>query len=142
MAITALQAAASGQTVSYRIDVDLDGQNGDDTTLTSLAAQINATAANVTAAVGVYNKLTLTADAGFEFTFGHDGAAARDDTSNVLAALGINTFFVGTDASDIAVNDAIAARAELLAASSVNISGDGANAGLLAAFGWTACLAL
>lgn len=97
MAITALQVAASGQTASYRIDVDLDGQDGDDTTLTSLAA--------------------------------------RDDTSNVLAALGINAFFVGTDASDIAVNDAIAARAELLAASSVNISGDGANAGLLAAAG-------
>lgn len=129
---------ASGQTVGYRIDLDLDGLNGDDTTLNSLAAQINGTAANVTAAVGVDNKLTLSADAGFEFTFGHDGAAARDDTSNVLAALGINTFFSGTNASDIAVNDAIAARAELLAVANVNISGDGANAGLLAAAGGNA----
>ena len=126
---------ASGQTVSYRIDVDLDGQNADDTTLNSLAAQINGTAVNVTAAVGVDNKLTLTADAGFEFTFGHDGAAAPDDTTNVLAARGINTFFTGTNASDIAVNDALAARAELLAVASVNINGDGANAGLLAAAG-------
>ena len=123
---------AGGQTVSYRIDVDLDGQNGDDTTLNSLAAQIDGTVANLTAAVGVDGKLTLTADAGFEITFGHDGAAARDDTSNVLAALGINTLFQGIDASDIAVNDVIAARPELLAASAVNINGDGANMGLLA----------
>jgi flagellar hook-associated protein 1 FlgK len=123
---------AGGQTVSYRIDVDLDGENGDDTTLNSLAAQIDGTVANLTAAVGVDGKLTLTADAGFEITFGHDGAAARDDTSNVLAALGINTLFQGIDASDIAVNDVIAARPELLAASAVNISGDGANMGLLA----------
>ncbi len=124
--------SAGGQTVSYRIDVDLDGQNGDDTTLNSLAAQIDGTVANLTAAVGVDGKLTLTADAGFEFTFGHDGAAARDDTSNVLAALGINTLFSGIDGSDIAVNDIIAARPELLAASTTNISGDGANTGLLA----------
>ena len=123
---------AGGQTVSYRIDVDLDGENGDDTTLNSLAAQIDGTVANLTAAVGVDGKLTLMADAGFEITFGHDGAAARDDTSNVLAALGINTLFQGIDASDIAVNDVIAARPELLAASAVNISGDGANMGLLA----------
>jgi flagellar hook-associated protein 1 FlgK len=123
---------AGGQAVSHRIDVDLDGQNGDDTTLNSLAAQIDGAVANLTAVVGVDGKLTLTADAGFEFTFGHDGAAARDDTSNVLAALGINTLFQGVDASDIAVNDVIAARPELLAAAVVNISGDGANAGLLA----------
>ncbi|MCH8913392.1 MAG: flagellar hook-associated protein FlgK [Planctomycetes bacterium] len=121
-----------GQTVSYRIDVDLDGENGDDTTLNSLAAQIDGTAANLTATVGVDGKLTLTADAGFAITFGHDGAAARDDTSNVLAALGINTLFQGINASDIAVNDVIAARPELLAASAVNINGDGANMGLLA----------
>ena len=123
---------AGGQTTSYRIDVDLDGQNGDDTTLNSLAAQIDSTAANLTAAVGVDGKLTLTADAGFEITFGHDGAASRDDTSNVLAALGINTLFQGIDASDIAVNDVVAARPELLAASAVNINGDGANTGFLA----------
>ncbi len=123
---------AGGQTVSSRIDIDLDGQNGDDTTLDSLAAQIDGTVANLTAAVGVDGKLTLTADAGFEMTFGHDGAAARDDSSNVLAALGINTLFQGNDASDIAVNEVIAARPELLAASSVNITGDGANVGLLA----------
>ncbi len=123
---------AGGQTTSYRIDVDLDGQNGDDTTLNSLATQIDGRAANLTATVGVDGKLTLTADAGFEITFGHDGAAARDDTSNVLAALGINTLFQGIDASDIAVNEVIAARPELLAASAVNISGDGANMGLLA----------
>ncbi len=123
---------AGGQTVSYRIDVDLDGQNGDDTTLNSLATQIDGTVANLTAAVGVDGKLTLTADAGFEITFGHDGAASRDDTSNVLAALGINTLFQGVDASDIAVNDVVAARPELLAASAVNIAGDGANMGFLA----------
>ncbi len=127
--------SSSGQTVSYRIDIDLDGQNGDDTTLNNLATQINAGVANVAAAVGVDNKLTLTAEPGFEFTFGHDGAAGRDDTSNVLATLGVNTFFQGADARDIAVNDAIAARPELIAAASVNVVGDSANAGLLAAAG-------
>ena len=127
--------ASSGQTDSFRVDVDLDGLNGDDTTLNSLAALIDGTVANVTAAVSVENKLTLTAAPGYEITFGHDGAASRDDTSNVLAALGINTLFQGNDARDIAVNDIIAARPELLGAAGVMIKGDGDNAGLLAATG-------
>ncbi len=123
---------SGGQTMSYRIDIDLDGQNNDDTTLNTLAAQINGAVVNVTATVGVDNKLTLTAQPGFEFTFGHDGAGGRDDTSNVLSALGVNTLFQGTDARDIAVTDLLASRPELLAGSSANIAGDGANAGRLA----------
>ncbi|MCG3136649.1 MAG: Flagellar hook-associated protein 1 [Phycisphaerae bacterium] len=127
----------SGLTSAYQIDIDLDGLNGDDTTLNSLAAQITAAIPNVTATVTTQNTLALTATPGFVFSFGHDGVASRDDSSNVLAALGVNTFFQGHNAADIAVNNALAARPELLAASSVNINGDGVNAGLLAAAGST-----
>ncbi len=41
-------------------------------------------------------KLRVTADAGFEFSF-------EDDTSGVLAVMGVNSYFAGSTAGDIAV---------------------------------------
>jgi len=123
---------ATATPVAYRINVDLQGSDAG-TTLESLVADINAQVEGVAASVTSDNRLQLTADDGFTFTFGHDGQEAREDTSGVLAALGVNTFFTGTDAGNIAVNETIMEQPSLLAAASVFLAGDGVNAGRLAA---------
>lgn len=116
------------------IQVNLDGI-GADTTLTSLADAINANAQNVTASVTADKRLRLTAANGYEFTVG-------EDSSNVLAALGVNTFFTGKAANDIAVNSLLTADPKLLAAARSNMSGDGTNADALSKVGTTAAASL
>ena len=122
----------TGTPVAYRIDVTPDDTDTG-TTLDSLVADINTQVEGVTASVTGDNRLQLDAGDGFTFVFGYDGQQAREDTSGVLAALGINTFFTGTDARNIAVNDVLTETSSLLAASSVSLAGDGANAGRIAA---------
>lgn len=117
---------STGQSTRVQINIDLDGQNGNDTTLTSLAAQINAALpGKVTAVAQPDGRLNLTATSGLTFSF-------ADDRSNVLAGLGLNTFFTGKDASDIDVNALISDTPSLLAAATQGTPGDGSNAGLLA----------
>ncbi len=113
--------------IAYRIDVNL-GVAGTGTTLESMVADINAQVTGVTASITSDNRIAFTADDGVKFIFGHDGQQARTDTSGVLAALGVNTFFKGTGAGDIEVN-------KELSASSTFLVGDGLNAGRIAALG-------
>ena len=125
---------ATGTTTSFQVQVDLDGID-DDTTLESLVADINATVKGVTADISPDNRLVLTAAEGTGFTFGHDGSSQRTDTSHILAALGINTFFDGSSAANITVNSDLVQDPTLLAAAGVNLSGDGVNAGRLTVLG-------
>ncbi|UCE58575.1 MAG: flagellar hook-associated protein FlgK [Phycisphaerales bacterium] len=118
--------------IAYRIDVELGAQE-QGTTLEALVADVNAQVEGVTASITSDNKISFTAIEGVTFTFGHDGQVARADTSNILAALGVNTFFSGTSAEDISVSAALVEQPALLAASSSFIVGDGANAGRMAA---------
>ena len=122
----------TGTPVAYRIDVDPDDETAP-TTLESLVAQINTQVDGVTASITSDNRLSLQAADGFSFTFGHDGQTFREDTSGVVSALGLNTFFTGNNASDIAVNTVIVAQPALLAAASEYRTGDGTNAGRIAA---------
>ena len=99
--------AASGAVTNTRIDIDLDGINAagapgfaDDTSINDIAADINAIQ-GLTATVGGDGKLSISASPGTSFTFG-------EDSSGVLAVLGINSYFSGTDATDIAVDDRLA----------------------------------
>lgn len=76
-------------------------------TLTDLANRIDAIdgvagpgGGSISASVTSDNRLQIDANGGLEFTF-------QGDTSNVLSALGMNTFFAGSDASDITVSDFI-----------------------------------
>lgn len=78
------------------INVDLNGIDGD-TTLNSLAEQLDAIA-GIQASVDSLGRLSLSADAR-DTTF-----AFADDSSGVLAALGLNTFFTGSDARTININ--------------------------------------
>jgi flagellar hook-associated protein 1 FlgK len=99
--------AASGAVTNTRIDIDLDGINAagepgftDDTSINDIAADINAIQ-GLAASVGGDGKLTINATPGSSFTFG-------EDSSGVLAVLGINSYFSGTDATNIAVDDTLA----------------------------------
>ena len=116
------------------ITVDLDGVGADDS-LTDLAANIDAVA-NISASVSADNRLVITADPTYSFTLSHD-------TSNVLAVVGSNTFFSGSDASDMVVNPVIVNDPTLIAASlSQNPlnTGDNRNALAMAALQETAVL--
>lgn len=107
---------ATGLTTSTLVKVDLDGLNGNDTTMTSLAADLNAIdgiSATITA-----NKLSISADSsGVSFNF-------SQDSSGILAALGINTFYKGSVARDITVNPLLKSQPSLLAAARNGEPGD------------------
>lgn len=99
---------STGAEDTEEIFVSLNGTAGD-TTLTSLAASIDSMT-NVSASVGSDGRLTITATGGdFEVYF-------SDDTSGALAGLGINTFFTGSSASDVRVNDLLVTDKNFLAA--------------------------
>ncbi|MCA9271820.1 MAG: flagellar hook-associated protein FlgK [Phycisphaerales bacterium] len=98
---------ATGAVTTTRIDIDLDGltnagQPGftDDTTLQDIASAIDAIT-GLSASIAGDGRLSINATQGTTFTF-------ADDTSGVLAALGVNSYFQGTDATDIAVSDHLA----------------------------------
>ena len=105
--------------------VDLDGYNADDTTLDSLVAGINVELSGnfpgIQASTSLDNELSINSSSG-ELTF-----SFADDTSGVLSALGINTFFSGQDAGDIAVSSVIVDDPGLIAAALTNMAGDNAN---------------
>ncbi|HHN78348.1 MAG TPA: hypothetical protein ENK11_06730 [Phycisphaerales bacterium] len=93
---------ASGASERVRIDVDLDGLKSDgsagtddDTTAQDIVDALDAID-GLNASFNAAGKIVLTADTGFEFSF-------SDDSSGVLAVLGINTLFTGKNATDIAV---------------------------------------
>jgi len=119
--------------VATTIHVDLDGIGTDDT-LASLAAKLDAVD-NISATVTADNRLQLTAADGHEITFG-------EDSSHVLAALGLNVFFTGTNSQDLAINADLLSDPSLLAAATEHADGDGSNAGFIAALATTSLTGL
>jgi flagellar hook-associated protein 1 FlgK len=106
---------ATGTIVDNVVTIDADpggttlnGVNGLRATLDGLA-NLSATESG--------GKITVSAAAGYTFAF-------SSDTSNVLAALGINTFFTGSSANDIGINSQLNANKEFIAAGRVNASGE------------------
>ncbi|HOQ84405.1 MAG TPA: flagellar hook-associated protein FlgK [Phycisphaerae bacterium] len=118
---------STGLSRDHLITVDLDGIGPDDS-LNSLVAQINAKITGSRAEVTGDNRLRFIADTGFEITF-------SQDSSNVLAALGVNVFFTGTSSQNIAVSNVLSGNPNFLAAASNRTPGDGSNAGRMAALG-------
>jgi flagellar hook-associated protein 1 FlgK len=97
-------ASNSSQSTTVRIDVDLDGLTAaglpgtsDDTSLEDIRAALDAVS-GITATITSEGKLKIDADAGVEFSF-------SEDSSSVLAVLGVNAYFTGTDASTIGVRE-------------------------------------
>ena len=80
------------------------------------------------------NVLTVTDGVGVSFSFGHLSASDNDtftenlvadsDSSDVLVALGLNSFLVGTDARSIAVRDDIITDPDRIATSASGAAGD------------------
>lgn len=88
----------NGKPKSHTIEIDLLGTNGPPTTLNLLANQLDAID-GITATVNVDNQLMINSESPASIEFGFE-----NDSSGVLAALGINTFFTGSSASTLGVN--------------------------------------
>lgn len=122
--IVHVRDTSTGQVITRQIDVDLDGLNGDDTTLNDLAAALDSVP-GITAQVTTDNRLQVDAGSGGEFWF-------TDDRSDVLAALNLGGMLTGTDAGDIALAGDVANNPALLATSQLGETNDGTNAGRVA----------
>ncbi len=114
----------TGETVEYVVPVSLTGL-GADSSLDDVVSYINANVGNLTASVTSENRLRLQADGNWSFTF-------SEDSSGVLAGLGMNAFFTGDSAANIGVDADLAAAPQRLAAALTRAPGDGGNAGRLA----------
>lgn len=105
---------ASGLSRTVRIDVDLDGltdagEQGfdDDTSVEDIRAALNGVA-NLSASFTGDGRLRVDAAAGYTVSF-------EEDTSGVLAVLGMNAFFKGSSAADLGVREDLLGDASLLA---------------------------
>ena len=99
----------TGAVSSTLISVDLDGLNSNDMSLNDLATAIDGVD-NINASV-VGGRLTVATDSNaVEFSF-------SQDTSGVLASLGMSGFFTGSSALDIGVSDQVISNLKLLAVS-------------------------
>ena len=123
----------TGLITSTLVQVDLTGQ-GAGTTLNSLQASL-AAINGVTASVAA-GKLTIAAASpNLEISF-------SQDSSGTLAALGINNFYTGNDARNIAVNKSLVSQPGLLAAAQNGDPADNQTARAIAALGSTAVASL
>ena len=105
---------ATGQTKTHDIDIELKGLTTD-TSLQDVVDSIDAIE-GISAEINSNGQLSISSDSSnIEFSF------ANDD-SGTLAALGINTFFAGTDATNISV-DSLLANDPTKLASSLNGTG-------------------
>jgi flagellar hook-associated protein 1 FlgK len=118
--------ASTGQTTTKQININLSGQ-GAQTSLTSLAASITAAGAGtVSATINPAGNLVIASN-NSNVTFGFG-----EDTSGALAALGLNTFFTGNSALNIAVNSTLTTDSSFLATGRGNVAGSNTNAQALA----------
>lgn len=115
----------TGLSSSTLVPVNLTGAPTD-TTLNSLAASLNAIP-TVSATIQSGQLTIASTDPNVQITF-------SQDSSHVLAALGINTFFQGKDAGSIAVNSQVANDPSLIAAAQNGDPGDNSNALAIAGF--------
>lgn len=93
---------AQGNQSEREIRIDLDGINnagaagfGDDTSLDDIVSALSGVP-NLSATITATGALRINAAAGYDVSF-------KNDTSGVLAVLGVNTYFQGTNGTDIAV---------------------------------------
>lgn len=103
-----VEVVTNGSRQRTTINIDLDGITSagtagyaDDTSVDSFAADLSAIP-NLTATVDVNGQLQITAAAGSTVRF-------VDDTSGILATMGVNSYFTGSTAIDIDINAALSA---------------------------------
>lgn len=111
---------SDGSNKVYSINIDLNGV-GAETTLNDVIRQINIVP-NIKAELNAQNKLQITStNSNMQFYF-------ANDTSNFLAAIGINGFFSGVDATTIAVNSKLRTQPQLISGALSAEAGDNSNA--------------
>jgi flagellar hook-associated protein 1 FlgK len=114
----------TGVVSAFNISVDLDGI-GADATLQDIVDEINAEAGaafpEITASINSRNQLVLSSS-NDNIRFG-----SGTDSSGLLAALGVNTFFTGASASNIAVNPLMSADPQYVAGAMSIDAGDNSN---------------
>ncbi len=115
----------TGLASSTLVPVNLTGATTD-TTLNSLTTSLNAIP-SVSATIQNGQLTIASTNPSVQISF-------SQDSSHALAALGINSFFTGTDAGDIAVNSQVANDPSLIAASQNGDPGDNSNALAIAGF--------
>jgi flagellar hook-associated protein 1 FlgK len=116
----------TGVTQVTDINVQLLGL-GHDTTLEDIREQLSQID-------GIQAEITLSGQLKITSTTPNQEISFAHDTSGFLAALGLNTFFTGTSARDIAVNSIVEQDPALFAASAEGVGIDTLNAQQLAAF--------
>lgn len=124
---TALGSGTIGTTSGLQVEV----KNSGGTVVATLDVGSTYTAGNT---LNVANGVSLSLSSG-SITTGNTfslNVISDSDTTNLLASLGINTFFSGTDASNIAVSTDVSNDASLIAASTGEV-GNNTNALRLAA---------
>jgi flagellar hook-associated protein 1 FlgK len=115
---------AAGITSSSLVQVNLTG-SATDTTLTSLAASLNGIG-GVKATIANGQITIASTNTGSTLSF-------SQDSSGVLSSLGVNTFFTGSDAATIGVNQTLQNNPSLIAAAQNGDPGDNQNALAIAA---------
>ncbi|MEZ6135505.1 MAG: flagellar hook-associated protein FlgK [Pirellulaceae bacterium] len=110
----------TGVSKTHTIRVKLQGGT-DDTTLEDIRDSISALS-GLTASLSIDGKLRIDADV-HTLTF-----SFQNDSSNFLAAAGMNTFFVGDSASNIQLNPTVAGDPRMLAASLTGVGSGTDNA--------------
>ncbi|NOY29207.1 MAG: flagellar hook-associated protein FlgK, partial [Planctomycetes bacterium] len=113
-----------GTSKTSTITVDLNGLDGNDTTLASLASALNGVD-GIAAEVSSNNELVIRSESqDIDFSFGLENPS---DDSQVLAALGINTFFTGSTARSIGVNQILRTDRQAGAKFAASLAGIGEN---------------
>ncbi len=107
-------------TTTINITTGVGGTTVDDI-ISQIGSDYTSGIAHLRASVDSDGHLVIQADSGYKFF-------VNQDSSGALMALGLNTFFTGTNAEDIAVNSVIANNVNYISASLSGEIGDGRNA--------------
>lgn len=112
--LVTVKNTTTGATETRKINLDLDGINSagqpgtqNDSNVTTLAADLS-NVPNLSATINPDGTLSINAATGYSVSF-------SEDSSGVLAVLGVNSYFTGKDATDIGVRPELTSQPGLLA---------------------------
>lgn len=100
-----IRVTDSGGTVTTTV-INIDASATTTDTMTSIAAQFDAVA-NISCSIDSAGKMVITATGGAQFDFIPVSPATTSDTIGFLAAVGLNTFFSGTNAETMTITSFI-----------------------------------
>lgn len=100
-----IRVTDSGGTVTTTV-INIDASATTTDTMTSIAAQFDAIA-DISSSIDSAGKMVITATGGAQFDFLPVSPVTNSDTIGFLAAVGLNTFFSGTNAETITITNFI-----------------------------------